>query len=122
MKIQRMMIIMITTTLERAIMRIVTEIFHRDANVATIIKKTFTIVTQGVMADQPIFSDEIKEIMEIHPDRFFKMLEVHVTEPEDDSIIDLGEIFMYPAQKMTTFTNRKVRITEKWITALMRVQ
>ena len=118
---------MITTTRKRDIMRIATEIFLRDANVATKIKKTTTIeiaitVTQEVIADQLIFSGEIKENMEIRQDQFFKTLAVHVMELADDSIIDLGEIFMCLARKMTISTNRKVRITEKWITALMRVQ
>ena len=92
-------LMMTTTTPKRVITRIVTEIFLRDENVAMKITKTTTIeitisVTQGVIADQLIISGEIREIMEMHQDQFYKKLEVHVMEFADDSITSLGEIFM----------------------------
>lgn len=116
---------MITTILPHVIITIAIEIFHLDANVAivktTTIGTTFTM-TQEMIADQLIFSGEIKEIVDIHQIQFFRTQEVLVMNLVDDSIIGLDGIFMYLAQKTIILNHRKVRIKEKWITVLMRVQ
>lgn len=93
------MIITITTILNRVIIIMVTKICLRDENVSTKITKITTTKTaitiiQGLIADQLIFSVEITDSMQIHRIQYSKKLEEHVMELADDSIIDLGEIFM----------------------------